>query len=295
MMSRERWGAFSVIDHTHPTTLTPDVLLYDRLVFPFPARDFERKRWEDEGWQPERLDRLIQMLGDLAISANWTAQDQLKWELKWDDLCRRLQFDAEQIVNEARQDLAYYATRMVLAQKSYPMPRGIDGVDVVAAWRSELEFLTKFGYECPEVSQYVPDLGLKLSQRIAVPSSQRDPLAVLGSAVQLARDGEFRVKRNKVHELQNQLLSATAPSLETVRELEQATEELVEFTSLMLRPVRFTNAFAVAAMQPGYAVGQPFRNYKSPYVTLSALQFRPRLPDQPPPNRAFGPAAMYRE
>lgn len=290
-MSRERWGAFSVVDHTDPRSLTPDVLLYDRLVFPFPGRDFERRRWEDESWQPEKLDQLIKTLGDLAVSANWTAQDQLEWA----DLRERLQFDAEQIVNEARRDLAYYATRMVLAQKSYPMPHGVEGVDVVAAWRSVSEFLTKFGYQCPEVSEYVPDLGLKLRQRIAVPSSQRDPLAVLDSAVQLARDAEFRVRRNKVHELQNQLFSATTPSLDTMRELEQATEELVEFTSLMLRPVRFTSAFAIASMRPGYAVGQPFRNYESPSVALSALQFRPHRPDQSPPARTFGPAAMYRE
>lgn len=290
-MSRERWGAFSVVDHTDPTSLTPDVLLYDRLVFPFPGHGFERKRWEDEGWQPEKLDQLIEKLGDLAVSANWTGEDQLQWA----DLWQKLQFDAEQVVNESRQDLAYYATRMVLAQKSYPMPRGIEGVDVVAAWRSELEFLTKFGYDCLEVSQYVPDLGLKLSQRIAVPLSQRDPLAILDSAVQLARDAEFRAKRNKVHELQNQLFSVPTPSLETIQELDHATNELVEFTSLMLRPVRFTKAFAVAAMQPGYAAGQPFRSFKSSCITVSALQFRPRGPDQSPPTRASGPAAMYHE
>ena len=85
-MSRERWGAFSVIDHTDPTNLAPDVLLYDRLVFPFPGADFERKRWEDEGWQPEKLDQLIKMLGDLAITTGWTAQDQLRWS----DLHQRL-------------------------------------------------------------------------------------------------------------------------------------------------------------------------------------------------------------
>src|SRR5258708_39898132 len=101
-MSRERWGAFSVIDHTDPTNLAPDVLLYDRLVFPFPGADFERKRWEDEGWQPEKLDQLIKMLGDLAITTGWTAQDQLRWS----DLHQRLQFDAEQIVHEARQELS---------------------------------------------------------------------------------------------------------------------------------------------------------------------------------------------
>jgi hypothetical protein len=289
-MSRERWGAFSVVDHTNPTTLAPDVLLYDRLVFPFPGADFERKRWEDEGWQPEKLDQLIKMLGDLAVTTGWTAQDQLRWS----DLHQRLQFDAQQIVDEARQKLSYRATRMVLAQKSYPMPGGVEGIDVVAASRSELEFLSSFEYECREVSQYVPNLGLKLSQQIAVPSPQHDSLGVLRSVVLLARDAEFRGKRNRVHELQNQLFSVATPSLEIVRELEGATEELIAFTSLMLRPVRFTKAFAVAGMQPGYAVGRPFPDYKSPFIELSALEFRPHNPGQPPPIRASGPAAMYR-
>jgi hypothetical protein len=97
-----------------------------------------------------------------------------------------------------------------------------------------------------------------------------------------------------VHELQNQLFSVATPSLEAVRELEEATEELVAFTSLMLRPVRFTKAFAIAGMQLGYAVGQPFPDYNSPSIALSTLQFRPHNPGQPPPILASGPAAMYR-
>ena len=98
--------------------------------------------------------------------------------------------------------------------------------------------------------------------------AQKSPLGVLRSTVQLARDAEFRGKRNRVHELQNQLFSVTAPPLQTVRQLEEAIEELVDFTSLMLRPVRFTKAFALAGMRLGYAVGQPFPKYTSRSIAL---------------------------
>ncbi len=66
-MTRERWGTFSVIDHSNPSAFVPEVLLYDRLVIPVPYSDSDRERWEREGWDPGLLDRRIKTLGDLAV------------------------------------------------------------------------------------------------------------------------------------------------------------------------------------------------------------------------------------
>lgn len=38
-MARERWGAFSVIDHKNTAAYVPEVLLYDKLVIPVPPKD----------------------------------------------------------------------------------------------------------------------------------------------------------------------------------------------------------------------------------------------------------------
>jgi hypothetical protein len=290
-MSHERWGAFSVVDHKDLGGVAPDVLLYDRLVFPVPGTDFEKARWEAEGWQPRKQEEMLEALDDLAVSASWNGQDQRKWA----ELNRALQEDVAQIVSEARQDLGYLATRMVLAAKRYPLPHGVDGVDVIAANRSEQEFRRKFEVDLEEVSSIVPNFGIRLSQRIAVPLSDRDPKDALTSSVQLARDGDFRRKRSRVYELQNQVLSTAEPALETFQELEAATEDLINYICLMVKRVRFTNAFGLVGIQPGHAVGRPFRGYKSRSTTISALQFRGQVHGLTRPAGSSAPTAMYHE
>jgi hypothetical protein len=44
-MSRERWGAFSVSDHSNLANLVAEILLYDCLVIPTPDGDGEWQRW----------------------------------------------------------------------------------------------------------------------------------------------------------------------------------------------------------------------------------------------------------
>ena len=61
-MSRERWGTFSVKDHTREQPFAADVLMYDRLVIPKPANEVERSRWAEAGWAPDRLDAILEVL-----------------------------------------------------------------------------------------------------------------------------------------------------------------------------------------------------------------------------------------
>jgi hypothetical protein len=98
-----------------------------------------------------------------------------------------------------------------------------------------------------------------------------------------------------VYELQNRVLSTAEPALETVQELEQTTEELIDYICLMVKRVKFTNAFALVGVQPGYAVGRPFRGYTSRSTTLSALQFRSPVPGLPRPVGSSAPVAMYHD
>jgi hypothetical protein len=63
-MSRERWGTFSVADHLRPRAFVADVLLYDRLVVPYPPTAEERARWSERErqWRPDLLDAKLDLL-----------------------------------------------------------------------------------------------------------------------------------------------------------------------------------------------------------------------------------------
>jgi hypothetical protein len=291
MMSHERWGAFSVMDHNDPGGVAPDVLLFDRLAFPVPATQVQKDRWEREGWHPERQAELLGALGDLAYSTGWNEQDQLNWA----DLHARLQREAVEIVKEAKQNLSYQATRMVLAQKRYPVPEGVEGIDVVGADRCELGFRQRFKVDLEEVPDITSNFALRLRQRVAVPFSDGNPMDALTRAIQLAQDADFRRKRTTVFELQNRVLSTAEPILESVQKLDHETEELISYICMMVKPVKFTNAFAIVGVHPGYAVGQRFRGYTSPSTTLSGLRFRSSAPGFTPQLGSSAPAAMYRE
>src|SRR5580704_15854858 len=70
-MAKERWGTFSVEDHKFIGPLVPDVLCFDKLVFPYPENTEERAYWQEKGWDPDTLDERLKQLGDLAQPFNW--------------------------------------------------------------------------------------------------------------------------------------------------------------------------------------------------------------------------------
>ena len=51
-MPDELWGTFSVRDHLRRRAFIADVLLYDRLVIPYPPDDEQRREWRSEGVGP---------------------------------------------------------------------------------------------------------------------------------------------------------------------------------------------------------------------------------------------------
>jgi len=72
-MAKQRWGTFSVADHLNVRSLVPDVLLFDRLVFPYPSDKAEWTYWNREGWDPALLDycflKLEELVGRAARAA----------------------------------------------------------------------------------------------------------------------------------------------------------------------------------------------------------------------------------
>lgn len=90
-MKVELWGTFSVRDHLRERPFVAEVLLYDRLMIPRPTtlkeeepgpgEEDEVTRWRRQGWQPERLRELLDILGegDLAVELPWGKLVRKDW------------------------------------------------------------------------------------------------------------------------------------------------------------------------------------------------------------------------
>src|SRR5260370_11318380 len=70
-MAKQRWATFSVEDHLDITQLIPDILSFDRLIFPYPPDAQERKRWEEHKWNPDLLDLRLNDLKGIATPFDW--------------------------------------------------------------------------------------------------------------------------------------------------------------------------------------------------------------------------------
>src|SRR5580698_5719772 len=102
-MIRQRWGTFSVIDTQDPARLTPEVLLYDKLVIPVPKTVQDRIRWEQEGWLPGVQGENLKTLGDLVVRARWGEEEQSDWATQY----KNLRQDLDGILEEAKRDHPY--------------------------------------------------------------------------------------------------------------------------------------------------------------------------------------------
>ena len=126
-MSKQVWGTFSVKDHCEPNAFVAEVMLYDRLVIPVPPDDKERARWRESGWQPERLDKLLEILGDRAYVVNWDDERQKRWKAR---------YDAGADIAQAVPDWAFAATRTELTQG---LPRHVTGIQVITNYTAMAE------------------------------------------------------------------------------------------------------------------------------------------------------------
>jgi hypothetical protein len=277
-----------VLDALDPVRLLPEVLLYDKLVLPVPKTVEDRFRWEQEGWHPESQERYFKTLGDLAVFAWWSKEQEVEWAEQYE----KLKTDMEEIKKESK-DLPYAATRMVLAQKRYPLPKGVDEIESVAAFQSESGFHAFFQPDAKALA--MEGLGFKLRQRMAVPQPGKFPHGTLATAVALCGEDEFVEKRTRVYKKQDEILSNPDPGPKDVQELEQLSDELADYVQLMLNGVSYTYAFTVAALPPGYAAGRPFPEYAAKSAILSPIHLKANLPVLASRAGSAPPKAVYHD
>lgn len=212
-LQAETWGTYSVRDHCRQRPFVADVLLYDRLVIPYPPDEVEKERWKFEGWQPERLEECLRMLGDLAVPIPWNEQRRQQFKNQWD---------------AAAQLDPYYTTSLQMKlelELNVPkesIPYGVGSIRPVAAYQSWDDFKNTFK-PTPVEDARAPDAGSLiaiLAHEFLVPDNpESGDIENLEAAAQLARDDEFREKRNIFHKWLDEKIRARAIEKDVVTEL----------------------------------------------------------------------------
>lgn len=252
-MGREVWATYAVNDHLQPKAFVADVLLHDRLVIPVPPKDdpAERRRWNDEQWDPDRLDRVLAILGeDLVRRIPWVPWRRDRWkDLR--DRWRETQRDNEELA------YAFHATRTALTEG---LPAHVDAAESVAVYRTLDELERDLGLREADATR-VPGAALTavLGREFLVPD---DPGVsdeeLLVKAVALAREPDFRNKRTAYHEWRRQFLTGQGTTdAESIARAVQEMHRLVGEEAKALRrdvvQVGTRYAFAVAGF--GLALG----------------------------------------
>src|SRR5262249_23942436 len=131
-MSRERWGTFSVRDHTLGHPYAADVLIYDRLIIHRPGTPEERARWasQERKGNPDLLDSLLEVLrADKHHGRAIT--------VPWNQATRDLFITRAETAKVVDEEAHYGLTRRLLAGTLRPeAPPGVVPTAVIPAYPS---------------------------------------------------------------------------------------------------------------------------------------------------------------
>jgi hypothetical protein len=214
---RPRWGTFSVVDHRNLVALTPEVLLYDKLVFPAPTDD-DWDRWEEQGWKPELQERRLNQLGDLVHRVLWTKD----WEKKWSDTYQQLK-----AMGNAVEGLAVDATPMVLAMSAWEdrVPPPI----AIAAFQQPVTAMKFLGLSQGGVPQEgraeLHRQVCALFERLLEMPVLDNPEEAFEKAVELAHDARFQQARRSLFEWEDKRVADGWPPSAAIKELAELIKE----------------------------------------------------------------------
>jgi hypothetical protein len=178
-----------------------EVLLFDRVVVPYPDTEKERAHWRDpnrkdpmETWDPERLDELLAVLGTQKSPGH--AGARRAWTAPWS----QARWEAQKTRREFADIVAvdpFEATRRILAAGE-DLPKRIE---VVAnfpsgkAWWEETDPAPK-----PPADATAGTALVMLARPLLLPRVDlEDGKEVLRDAVELSRDGAFVEARTAYH------------------------------------------------------------------------------------------------
>lgn len=212
----ELWGTFSVWDHLRRGAFLAEVVLYDRLVIPVPPdpgraearddREFARaqwQRWLDEGWDPQRQLRLLEVLRPVAEPIEWDRQHHEEWASQFAAYAASRRTEAADLLGRM---MAGWATGQVLLSE---LPAKAAGAVAVAPFGSLDELVDELGISetdsLPQRMRASSDLPGELvsvivGREFLVPDDDDwDELDLLREAVEVAASNDFREARRAFH------------------------------------------------------------------------------------------------
>lgn len=192
------------------------MILYDQLVIPIPPnpehaeseedREFARKqweRWEQEGWQPERLERLVEVLRPVVEPIEWDRQHHDVWAREFDDYAHTRPANAADLVGRM---MAGWVTGQVLFRD---LPAKAAGAVAVAPFTSLDQLTEDLGItetqKLPErlkASQGLPGnlVSAVVGREFLVPTDPEwDEFDLLREAVDLVGSEDYRTARRAFH------------------------------------------------------------------------------------------------
>ncbi len=254
-MSRERWGTFSVIDHIRPQAFVAEVLLYDHLVIPVPPNDDERKRWRDPsyGWDPDRQESLMKVMGDLVVRVPWDFPKQVVFNTKH-KLAQGVGVDTNHILDFKSSGASdpYAITREMLGNEFRPpLPDGVTKVWALPAYPSVNEYQTEV---LSEKQKKREQLALVLTHRFFVPKkTMESDIDMLEKATALAKRDDFKDKRAKFHQWQEKIIEDEVPDEKAVEEMDQYLRDFERVANKAKIDVYWKYAFMVIPAALGVA------------------------------------------
>ena len=277
-MIREIWGTFSVRDHLVERAFVADVLLYDRLVIPTKPENSDPSDWPAK-WGLAHQQRLLDVLGELAIPIPWTTDRQQYWQQKFDDAHREGRGQARTEViggvatdaaNARADDLQFQVTRMVLADYSNAeaddrlfrrlratgKARPGSELEAVAAYPSFDAFnrdVATAANDAPPQGSFCAPTAI-FGWNFFVPASadrgKREDLHLLEKAIRLARRADYIELRGEFYKWLSDISEGGVPPAEARSDMEkrigeyQKLMEGEEWKKWTRRAVKVADAFA---------------------------------------------------
>lgn len=226
-MAKKRCATFSVADHLDMRALIPDVLLFDRLAFPYPANDKEMAYWEKENWNPKQLDFCLLMLEDLALRVDWGRKE---WANFSNNAGQAALLDSLDGSPQARKkgvtwETAKQMTRQIIRAKV--QKRRDPEFWVMPCYRSREAFLLDQNATItrPNDASRREALSLLVGQKMMVPNDA-DPKKALRLAIDLTRDESYRKSRRALNNWQETVIGREQSAADDAQELADLISDL---------------------------------------------------------------------
>ncbi len=254
-MGRERWGTFSVIDHLQNRAFVTDVLLYNRLVIPFPPTETERARWFKNNWQPDKLDAKLELLGDIAVPVAWDKSKQIAFNNLYQtssavnsDIALHLDGIRNNIDYEVDKQNPYEITKAILSKWKMPEMPGVTTVWAMAAYSSYEGYkkdIDTFALNTIE-KQSQRHLSMIISQKFLVPENNgKSDDDMLKDAIKLVDRDDFKEKRIALYKWQESIINENISDVKAIEELEELLKQYNKIVEKAASGTRWKFGFLV--------------------------------------------------